>query len=84
MGDNVDTGRVQSKYDASSLEGTAPAPGAEYQVSARAEQAGRVGDRYIDSGWETRHRLSTGCTTDPWVDLPRQWASLQLLCAMVT
>ena len=38
---------------ASNLEGTAPAPGPEYQVSAGAEQAGRVGDRYIDSGWAT-------------------------------
>jgi hypothetical protein len=38
---------------ASNLEGTAPAPGTEYQVSAGAEQAERVGDRYIDSSWAT-------------------------------
>jgi len=38
---------------ASNLEGTAPAPGPEYQVSAGAEQARRVGDRYIENGWAT-------------------------------
>ena len=55
---------------ASNLDGTAPAPGPEYQVSAGAEQAWRVGDRYIGSGWATWRSLSTGCTTDAWVDLP--------------
>jgi hypothetical protein len=85
MGDNVDIGRVQSKYDASGLEGTAPAPGPEYQVSAGTEQAGRVGDRHADSCWETRQCLSSGCALiRAWVDLPPQWALLQLLHAVVT
>ena len=49
MGDDVDTGRVQSKYETRSLGGTAPAPGPEYQVCPGAEQQEGRASSYTDT-----------------------------------